>query len=271
MAIAVTNDWFSGFLRELLVAAAFAIFATVLLFLRRLPALIRSIRGAGWPTAHGRVESVKVQTLAEQSLAEVAYSYLVEGERYAGYYSRQFADEQDAWDFLRPLQGQFIFVRYKPGCPEVSAVRVVDQGPMFAATQSNFAGRLLNRSLRQTFDILDWWELGVFASGNWPLAKGKIEFGTVTAKHICYVIPIQVCEMGYSYSVGGEYYAGHFQRTFFRKSSANQFIEDQKSKEVMVRYKPDSPNICVLQRRNQQDADQRIRAGSEKLTYPRRL
>lgn len=271
MTVAVTNDWLSGFLRELVVAAAFVIFVTVLLFLKRLPGWLRSIRGASWPMAQGRVETVNVRTLAEQSLGEAAYSYLVDGERYAGYFSRQFADEQDAWDFLRPLQDQSIFVRYKPGRPHVSAVRMADQGALLAVQQGRFAGRLLNRSLLHALGVLDWRELGVFSSEDWPVAKGKVELGTITTKRIHYVIPTHVCEMGYSYSVGGEYYAGHFQRTFFRRSSANQFVEEQKGKDVLVRYNPDSPNICVLQRKSQQGADQqdantRVLASSKKAS-----
>jgi hypothetical protein len=258
-------DGLSGLLRELAFAVASFLLVTAALFIRRLPALIRSIRGASWPTAQGRVESVKVQTVAEQSLAEMAYSYVVEGERYAGYYARQFADEQDAWDFLRPLQGQSISVRYKPGRPEVSAIRMVEQGPLFATTQQNFIGRLLSSSLMHSFNLLDWRELGRFASGNWPVAKAKIELGTVTTKHIYYVIPIHTCEMGYSYSAGGEYYSGHFQRTFFRRIAANQFIEDEKGKDVLVRYNPASPNICVMRMKDQLTSQERIRAESQKV------
>lgn len=256
----------TAFLREFVVAVAYILLVTALLFLKRLPAWLRSVRGAGWPQAEGRVETVNVRTFSEQSLAEAAYWYLVEGERYAGYFSRQFADEQDAWDFLRPLQGQSIFVRYKPGRPGISAVRMSDQGPLFTVAQRNFAGRLLNRSLQQLFGVLDWRQLGVYSSGDWPVAKGKVELGTITTERILYVIPIYVCEMSYSYSVGGEYYAGHFQKSFLRRSSANQYIEDEKGKEVAVRYKPDSPIICALQRKHRQDADLRVRAGGEKVT-----
>jgi hypothetical protein len=260
-----SHDGLYGFLRELALVGAFTLLVTASLFLRRLPALIRSIRGASWPTAHGKVESVKVETVAEQSIGEVAYSYLVEGERYAGYYSRQFADEQDGWDFLRPLKGQSIFVRYKPGRPDVSAIRTADQGPLFATDPPNFIGRLLSSSLIHPFDLLDWRELGRFASGNWPVAKGKIELGTVTTKRIYYLILIHTCEVGYSYSAGGEYYSGHFQRTFFRRSSANQFIESEKGKDVVVRYNPASPNICVMRMKDQPVSDERVRADSQNV------
>ena len=48
----------------------------------------------------GKIEALTVTTFAEQSLAQLAYSYLVDGERYSGYFTRQFADEQDAWDYV---------------------------------------------------------------------------------------------------------------------------------------------------------------------------
>jgi len=74
----------------------------------------------------GKIEAATVSVFAEQSLSELAYSYLVDGERYSGYFTRQFADEQDAWDYVHPLKGQAIFVRHKPSNPAVSSVRIVD-------------------------------------------------------------------------------------------------------------------------------------------------
>jgi hypothetical protein len=67
----------------------------------------------------GKIETVTVSTFAEQSLSELSYSYVIDGERYSGYFTRQFADEQDAWDYVRPLKGQPIFVRHKPSNPAV--------------------------------------------------------------------------------------------------------------------------------------------------------
>jgi hypothetical protein len=255
----------SAYLRELIFAVAYILLVTALLFIKRLPAWLRSVRGAGWPTAEGRVETVNVRTFSDQSVGEVAYSYLVEGERYAGYFSRQFADEQDAWDFLRPLPLQSIFIRYKPGRPDISAVRMADQGPLFTVVQQNFAGRLLSRSLQQFFGLLDWRELTVFTAGSWPVSKGKIEFGTVTAERIHYVLVIYVSDVSYSYAVDGEYYSGHFKRSFFRKSSAEKFVDERKGKDVSVRYRPDSPHISVLRREDKQSADARFGPSPEKI------
>jgi hypothetical protein len=65
-------------------------------FIKNLPAWFRAIWGASWPMVEGNIESATVSAFAEQSLAQLAYSYRVEGERYSGYFARQFADEQDA-------------------------------------------------------------------------------------------------------------------------------------------------------------------------------
>ena len=71
----------------------------------------------------GDIESTMVSVFAWQSLARLGYSYRVEGERNSGYLTRQFADEQDAWDYIRPLKEQTMFIRYSPANPTVSAVR----------------------------------------------------------------------------------------------------------------------------------------------------
>lgn len=132
-------------LKDAVIALLLVLLVASCLSLKRFPLWIRSIRSAGWPTAVGTVESVSVSTFSEQSLAELAYSYIVEGERYAGHFSRQFADQQDAFDYIQPLQGRAIFVRYRPGDPNVSAVRLSEQDSLFTATHGSFSGRLVSR------------------------------------------------------------------------------------------------------------------------------
>ncbi len=120
------------------------------LFVKRLPDWIRSIRAAGWPTVEGKVETVEVKSFAEQSLAEIAYSYLVKGVRYSGYFSLQFADEQDAWSYVDPLKDQPLVVRCKPGAPGTSAIRLSEQSPLFNARPGNFSKRLIGRLFENT-------------------------------------------------------------------------------------------------------------------------
>jgi len=140
--VRVISGYVFGILFLSLVAAWF--------LMKRLPALIRSTRGANWPIANGKVETVRVKTFAEQSLAEIGYSYLVEGERYAGYFARQFAEGQDAWSYATPLKGQSVTVRYKPGAPAISALRLDDQSSIFHSSRRSFTGGLF-RVLFQNF------------------------------------------------------------------------------------------------------------------------
>jgi len=115
------------YFRELAFIAVFVLLVASWFFLRRLSSWMRSALAANWPWTDGRIETANVKVLGEQALAELGYSYLVEGTRYSGYYSQQFADEQQAWDYVRGLQGRSVVVRHKRGSPAVSALRTADQ------------------------------------------------------------------------------------------------------------------------------------------------
>ena len=143
----VQDSFLWEYLRTVLWGCLFLTFVAGWLFLKRLPALFRSICAANWPMVQGDIESATVTAFAEQSLAQLGYSYRVEGERYSGYFSRQFADEQDAWDYIRPLREQTIFIRYRPANPCVSTVRTSDQNPLFMARPGNVVVRFLAKSI----------------------------------------------------------------------------------------------------------------------------
>ncbi len=121
-------------LREWLIAF-FPGFIAIWFFLKSIPAILRARVSNDWPTARGRVETVTVKTMGDRSLAELGYSYVVEGTRYSGYLSQQFSDEQIAWDAVSSLKVQIVVVRYKLSDPEASVVRAADQPPDF-----NFKG-----------------------------------------------------------------------------------------------------------------------------------
>jgi hypothetical protein len=128
IAVAAPLPPFIGeYFRELLFAALFVALVAGWFFLKRIPGRVRSAMGGNWPSAEGRVETVNVTAFGSQALAELGYSYLVQGVRYSGYCSLQFADEQQAWDYLKGLQGQPIAVRYMHRKPQVSALRNADQ------------------------------------------------------------------------------------------------------------------------------------------------
>jgi len=52
-----------------------------------------------------RVETVNVRAFDSQALAELGYSHVVEGVGSSGYCAQQFADEQEAWDYLKDSRG----------------------------------------------------------------------------------------------------------------------------------------------------------------------
>jgi len=83
-------------------------------------------RAQGWPTVQGRIESVEVKKTKPFLIstsprggrllytAELAYSYTLEGHYYSGYYQREFASEEEGWEFVRDLQGRSTMVSYSP-------------------------------------------------------------------------------------------------------------------------------------------------------------
>ncbi len=89
-------------------------------------------RAQGWPTVTGRIESVEVKQIGPFQLssarrgrgpayaAQLAYSYTVEGHYYSGYYQREFASEEEGWEFVRDLRGRSAIVSYIPRNPAKS-------------------------------------------------------------------------------------------------------------------------------------------------------
>ena len=86
------------------------------------------------PLVSGRIESVNVRELKPKTFlglrlsnsdssvfnAEITYSYLAGGNSYSGIKRREFADEQEAWEFLRDLEGKPVEVHYNPRKPAAS-------------------------------------------------------------------------------------------------------------------------------------------------------
>src|SRR6185369_13091077 len=112
-------------------AEAWLVFSLIAwFFVKSLPFKARALRSAAWPIAQGRIETVAVNAINTQkqiAVTNLGYSYYAEGELYSGYYSRQFLDEQVAWDYANELKDKTVVVRYKLGHPEVSALRINDQ------------------------------------------------------------------------------------------------------------------------------------------------
>ena len=92
-------------LRNLVFVLFWVALVAIWFLINRFPGWIRSLRARSWPLADGRIETVNVKEFGQQALGELGYSYLVEGNRYSGYFSWQFGDEQQAWDYITELKG----------------------------------------------------------------------------------------------------------------------------------------------------------------------
>lgn len=89
-------------------------------------------RASSWPLTSGNIESVNVlgpKTFLGLKLsnsnspvfrAEISYSYLVGANFYSGVKRREFANEQEAWEFLRDLKSKPVEVHYNPHKPAAS-------------------------------------------------------------------------------------------------------------------------------------------------------
>jgi hypothetical protein len=86
-------------------------------------------RTEAWPTVEGRIESTSV--VQKKSFwtgnrvpftAELAYSYVLDGQYVSGVYSRAFSSEPEGAEFVRALQGSTVIVSYNPQRPDKSTL-----------------------------------------------------------------------------------------------------------------------------------------------------
>ena len=97
------------------------------------PSLLRRWRlrdTAGWPKGEGVVGSAAWNygkgKRRSVPIAEVEYSYVVEGERYSGYWRSAFRDPTRATDFVDEARGRRLELRYRKTKPSKSfVVRVI--------------------------------------------------------------------------------------------------------------------------------------------------
>jgi hypothetical protein len=72
-----------------------------------------------WPLAEARVERAQWRQpntgTNRYFVADLAYSYIVGGQYYAGYYRRSFSDAESAAAFVRSVKDCRVQVRYKCG------------------------------------------------------------------------------------------------------------------------------------------------------------
>ena len=95
---------------------------------------IQRNRAKSWPLTSGTIEFATVDEVkrglfssnsfgrSSSHVAEINYAYSVGGIGATGIYKRDFATEDEAWDFVRDLKGKPIAVHYNPDKPSASAL-----------------------------------------------------------------------------------------------------------------------------------------------------
>ncbi len=92
---------------------------------------LKTLGARSWPLSQGKIEFGTViqqrTRYGSYYLAQMAYSYAVDGEYYSGYYERIFLRESSAQKFADELKGKPAFVRHKASSAEVSTLLREDQ------------------------------------------------------------------------------------------------------------------------------------------------
>jgi hypothetical protein len=94
---------------------------------------LRRKQAEEWPIADGRIDNVNVtkprfSVTVRQGhyLADIAYSYSVEGTSYSAHFRNELPTEREAVEFARDLDGKPILVRYNPDKHSSSTLRISD-------------------------------------------------------------------------------------------------------------------------------------------------
>lgn len=103
-------------------------------FVKPLWRRLKRSRAQNWSSAPGRIELVDARQpkvlfffvpskdSSANHLAELKYSYSLEGNSFTGRYEREFPTEWEAWEFLRDLQGKSVTVSVNPLNPSSSTL-----------------------------------------------------------------------------------------------------------------------------------------------------
>lgn len=116
---------------EFIYSLVVAVWWAPALAVRRLGRVLREIGSENWQRANGSITAGDVTVIhgwiVDYALGRLDYSYTVAGDFYAGSFTRQYPDEQSAWDFVDANRGKHVIVRYKTNNAQASTLRDADQ------------------------------------------------------------------------------------------------------------------------------------------------
>jgi hypothetical protein len=84
-----------------------------------------------WPSAQGTIMSAQVQRATDNNIlpwvANLTYSYIVDGEYYSGYYRMRARSERRAEEKIAGWKDRMVVVRYSPNHHDLSVLLKADQ------------------------------------------------------------------------------------------------------------------------------------------------
>jgi predicted DNA-binding helix-hairpin-helix protein len=114
----------------------------LLLFLKEAGVLLIALAGAAWawfkfrhahswPSVQGTIVSAQVERSTDNNIlpwvANLAYSYIVNGEYYSGFYRMRARSERRAEERIAGWKDRMVVVRYSPDKPDLSVLLKSDQ------------------------------------------------------------------------------------------------------------------------------------------------
>jgi len=240
---------------SIFVSLGLAVFAALTFSFRAVLRSVRNSWAATWPTVLGQITTCDVKAIhgrfLDYVLGVIGYSYQIDDDYYSGYLMRQLWDEQETWTFVDACKDKFVLVHCKPGKPQVSVVREIDQVGASSAQQHGYDpphqrfGPVL-AILWALRNVSDWAENRLYkAAQNWLSVPGTVE----------YAEPMMVGEdsdahwgsdLHYSYSVDGNSYSASFYFRALSEEDARELVKGWRNRKILVHYLPANPARSIF-------------------------
>jgi hypothetical protein len=244
-----------AYVGSLVFSAGLAAFASIAFFCREMLRTIRERRAQNWQAASAQIASGTVTAIPgrfiDYAIANVGYSYSLEGNYYSGYLTRQFWDEQAAWTFADGCREKSVMIQYKPEKPRVSVLRDLElsrTSPMSLSrpfvSHSWFGPRVaILWSLR---NVSEWAEKRLEKEAiNWPSTEARVDYAEPRISDVD-DRPRWVGELHYSYSIDGCCYSSSHYFRAFGEEDAKEQVESWRGRKVIVHYFPGNPARSVF-------------------------
>jgi hypothetical protein len=244
-----------AYIGSLFFTAGLAAFAGAAFLFRKMLRSFRESQAEGWQVTSAQVTSGDVTVIhgrfLDYAIANVGYAYSICDAYYSGYLTRQFWDEQRAWTFADEYNNRQVMIKYNPGKPQKSVLRLGDQWHSGFSESIRYLARkkafgpwfALLWSLR---NVSHWAESNLRRHArNWPSAEASVEYaepmivGDGQDAH-------WVGDLRYTYSVDGAAYSGSHYFRVYDEDDAHEQVEKWRGQKLVVRYFRGNPAHSIL-------------------------